>query len=542
MKKLFAFATAIIFALSLNAKQVVFDFTTDAGLSALSIAKPEAGAGTNVTSATLDGVTMTTTNGGTATRVWNSNGATTLRVYGSSSKHGSLTFAASENISAVAFEGTIAFDEITSGKVWQGTAAQSVTFTAGTSNSTISKITVYIGETPEAWVPDTVTVTDTKALIAASDKKDHFVKGVVKDIPFITYDEFKGKVSFWMSDAEHPADTIEFYDGFKAKGSVQWASLQEVQETLRVGDTILVYAGELASYTPQGGAAFNEITGGYLAEILGKNPNPDPLPTIDTITVAAAVELAQALAEEAKTKEEYIVKGFAVKVWDKNTDGTWSFGMADAPGAKYDFQASNCTTDADVATNDIMYVRGKIAKHKSTSGNIMLQIYKGTATHEIEADPDTITAAQAKTMAEALEVGAYSSKVVIDCYIAKFEKESDMYSEDYGNASPWLGDDPTSTFGQIKAYHALVSAEDGPTLAAGDHVQVEGRLSHTVNPQDNTKHYYQVAEGAKLTVIAKAQGIENVVLTEKAQKVMVDGVVYIIRDNKMFDTLGNQVR
>ena len=38
------------------------------------------------------------------------------------------------------------------------------------------------------------------------------------------------------------------------------------------------------------------------------------------------------------------------------------------------------------------------------------------------------------------------------------------------------------------------------------------------------------------------QGIENVVLTEKAQKVMVDGVMYIIRDNKLYNIQGTQVR
>ena len=38
------------------------------------------------------------------------------------------------------------------------------------------------------------------------------------------------------------------------------------------------------------------------------------------------------------------------------------------------------------------------------------------------------------------------------------------------------------------------------------------------------------------------QGIENVVLTEKASKVMVDGVLYIVRDGKMFDVRGAQVR
>ena len=39
-----------------------------------------------------------------------------------------------------------------------------------------------------------------------------------------------------------------------------------------------------------------------------------------------------------------------------------------------------------------------------------------------------------------------------------------------------------------------------------------------------------------------AQGIENIVLTEKAQKVVVDGVLYIVRDNKMFNVQGTQVR
>ena len=38
------------------------------------------------------------------------------------------------------------------------------------------------------------------------------------------------------------------------------------------------------------------------------------------------------------------------------------------------------------------------------------------------------------------------------------------------------------------------------------------------------------------------EGIENVVLTENAQKVVVDGVIYIVRDNKMFTIQGTQVR
>lgn len=39
-----------------------------------------------------------------------------------------------------------------------------------------------------------------------------------------------------------------------------------------------------------------------------------------------------------------------------------------------------------------------------------------------------------------------------------------------------------------------------------------------------------------------AQGIETVGLTKRAQKVIVDGVLYIVRDNKMFSVQGTQVR
>lgn len=153
-----------------------------------------------------------------------------------------------------------------------------------------------------------------------------------------------------------------------------------------------------------------------------------PVQHFDTLTVAEAVEIAEALAEPESGKSTYsdkevVVKGYAVKVYDKNDDGTWSFYMADEEGAKGNFMASKATADADVEENDFIFLKGTICKYKAqSSGNIILQIYKGTATH---GNPD---------------------------------------------------------------------------------------------------------------------GVENVVLTEKANKVMIDGVLYIIRGNKMFDVRGAQVR
>lgn len=150
---------------------------------------------------------------------------------------------------------------------------------------------------------------------------------------------------------------------------------------------------------------------------------------------------------------------------------------------------------------------------------------------------DTLTAAEALAAAQALEVGA-TQKVVCMAYIANIKTP---YSEQYGNITVYLTDDPTSTYGDIQAFRAKCSAEDGAAIAEHDLVLIEGNVTHTQN-EAGDKDYYEFASGAQLKLLQKAQGIENVVLTEKAQKVVVDGVLYIVRDNKLFNLQGAQVR
>ena len=149
---------------------------------------------------------------------------------------------------------------------------------------------------------------------------------------------------------------------------------------------------------------------------------------------------------------------------------------------------------------------------------------------------DTLSAAEALALAQTLEVGA-TTKAVCKALVASIKTE---YSEQYGNITVWLNDDPESTYGDIQAYRASCSAEDGLNLKEHDQVLVVGNLTHTQS-SDGSKDYYEFAAGAKLTRLA-AQGIENIVLTEDAQKVIVDGVVYIVRDGKMFNVQGAQVR
>ena len=53
---------------------------------------------------------------------------------------------------------------------------------------------------------------------------------------------------------------------------------------------------------------------------------------------------------------------------------------------------------------------------------------------------------------------------------------------------------------------------------------------------------FTAIEGVQVRWTPSELGIENVVLTEKAHKVVVDGVLYIVRDNKMYNAQGTQVR
>ena len=165
-----------------------------------------------------------------------------------------------------------------------------------------------------------------------------------------------------------------------------------------------------------------------------------------------------------------------------------------------------------------------------------ISIYFGEYTPVEPEQLDTLNAQDALARAQALEVGA-TEKVAVLCYIANIKTP---YDATYGNVTVWLNDDVTSTYGDIQAYRAKCSAEDGAALAEHDRVLVVGNLTHTQN-QDGTKDYYEIASGAQLTRLS-AQGIENILLKEKVQKVIVDGVVYVVRDGKMFNLQGAQVR
>ena len=86
--------------------------------------------------------------------------------------------------------------------------------------------------------------------------------------------------------------------------------------------------------------------------------------------------------------------------------------------------------------------------------------------------------------------------------------------------------------------------ESGEWAKIGDNALVFGQLWQDDTYKGTPCKWIELdmSDPAKYRWSVAEQGIENVVLTEKAQKVVVDGVLYIVRDNKMYNAQGTQVR
>lgn len=145
---------------------------------------------------------------------------------------------------------------------------------------------------------------------------------------------------------------------------------------------------------------------------------------------------------------------------------------------------------------------------------------------------DTITVARAMEIGNALADGATTEEqYVVRGYAVSIKAYGDKYE---GKQTFYMSDDATAERGDFTAYNCAVEA---PGVAVGDLVLVTGKIMKYVGASYTTIEI----SGGTAEVVA-GQGIENVVLTEKAQKVVVDGVIYIIRDNKLFNLQGAQVR
>ncbi len=326
--------------------------------------------------------------------------------------------------------------------------------------------------------------------------------------------------TFFIDDVKGSQKTVQGY----------WCNLPG-HEALNVGDKITV-TGKIINYnnTP-------EIKNGDVV-ILER-----ATVVIDTIdaSVCEALEEGSSLNAGDYSADVFRVYGRLKGQDQVNNNGQHTFEMACGESI---FKPYNCNgaEGLELGKGDSVVVIGKLYNYSGTIeiSNGKVELLEKSSQEEIIIEANV---AEATAAAMALANGASSEdRYAITGYV---DSIAIAYSDQYNNISFFMTDDmanPTYTF---EAYRVKCTADQAAQLGLGAKVKVTAALKHYYKAATETLpeiNLAETAEGGELEIIEPVQGIENIVLTEKAQKVVVDGVVYIIRDNKLFNALGTQVK
>ena len=367
---------------------------------------------------------------------------------------------------------------------------------------------------------------------AAAALLDHNTPGTdsVAVIGYVTSTDgkiSKGQQVFWMDDEKGSKKTFEGY----------WCNLPAADvaanQPLNIGDKVRI-EGFLMRYNSTYEMKNGDVT--ILERAVVK---------VDTLeaTVCEAIEECDALGDGDNTSDIFHVTGVVSELGTTNdTYHTQSFYMECEDNQK-SLQAYNVTMDGEYAgLGDTVFCQGRLKKFGTTLEIIGDARVIGKASIVIVPDTIEVSVAQAITAALALEKG----KTSFDIYVVTGYVDSIAYAFKNGSMSFFMTDDMENPAYNFEAYSVKCTEEQAAKVLVGAKVKVTSALQHYYKAATEEKPEIELAEtvkGGELEILEEApQGIENIVLTKKAQKVVVDGVVYIIRDNKMFDILGTQVK
>ena len=393
----------------------------------------------------------------------------------------------------------------------------------GTTIETSGNVTVQVVEQGVAEVLDTITVAQALAIgkeLTESNKdnsypseKRYAIKGYVSSI-VERYSSY-GNETFWITDTK----------GSRANDKeVAFEVFRGVPNTkAEVGlDAYVMIVCKIKNYQ---GTIENDGTN-VPVEVLEQGELK-----IDTINVAQAIEKTQALAAGAVSEEYYAVKAYIAGVQTAYSAdfGNISLFLSDDPTAtQSDFSCYRAKIDAADVEKAVQGAYVIVTGHLDNNSH-GLQMASGASIEFAEAPKvQRITVAQALAIGNALAAGTKTAeRYEVVGYVASILEEYDE-----GVQSFIMAEDATATTGSFYIGNASIAA---PGAAAHDYVGVVGFI-------ENDGQYIQIYNG-QATINPAGEGIELInVATPKAQKVLMDGVIYIVRDGKIFNLQGAQVR
>ncbi|MBR0065493.1 MAG: hypothetical protein IJQ06_07875 [Paludibacteraceae bacterium] len=343
--------------------------------------------------------------------------------------------------------------------------------------------------------------------------------------------ESHGNMTFWMADANNGADSNE-------KGAIE-VYRGKPAEVLAVGDKISIKT-QIQNY----GGVIETVSGAAIT-ILQKGEGGGETPVEDADVVFNKDDFAG--QGTSSTGSEVKATKNGVTFWCDKAYGDGQYGVRCYKDgnititseteqiAKIVFEfgvVSGDTKDGGLDAEYVVNAKEWKAENLVAQARMnTIKVYFGTAEVPVI---EPITVAKALEIAQALTPDVKKSETTAETYAV----QGFIVGTSSKNENTWYMADEAGAYGEFQAYKCKSVDYE---VAEGDLVIVTGKISTYHGEGSNGEYYsYEISGGALKHVYG--QGLDKVEAAGKAQKVMIDGVVYILRDGKMFNTLGTQVR
>ena len=326
-----------------------------------------------------------------------------------------------------------------------------------------------VGSDPVEWVPDTIQVASVRRLVQNQDAHTHYMVGVVDGEPWINF----STGCLWMHDINSPKDSVQC---FKMDNADLKAFTEEtLASTIGAGDTILVFANGLSTYTDKNNYTYFETTSAHYVKTIGKNKNRQNI-TLSSGTAtydneeslisfsftSAASNFELTLSDADHSDPNSIAGWYLASAFSKVTAGgkVLNDGKLTLTMTKIDEQG--------VVSYNVLFASND---YKCEGKDIPLGKFSG--------DNTNINVARAMEIGNALKHQEITKQTYnIYGYCASVDKKTKGWKPKYPTQTFYLTDTKGSTYGDFEVYNATVSVESAEdTIKAGDFVCVTAPIT-----------------------------------------------------------------
>ena len=185
----------------------------------------------------------------------------------------------------------------------------------------------------------------------------------------------KNQQSFWMADTKDGGKMIQAF----------WANLPEGVEKFTVGSKVTI-TGKLLKYVKPDGTVITEVKNPTVV-IKEQGGGDEPGTEATKVTCAKAVELCNALADNASSAETYAVTGYITDVFGEPSRNQQSFWIADTKDGGKVFNAFYANLPEGVekfVVGSKVTITGKLLKYVKADGTVTPEMKNADVTiHEV---------------------------------------------------------------------------------------------------------------------------------------------------------------